>query len=106
MTKIHLAYTAPINPAGASPVLTIPQIWAGLQRKIRHAEEFVPVIESCTVDSDENGVVVRQVKFKKGLGPKDEAREVVRSYEPSWVSGHHCLALQRQMDIWETTNAN
>lgn len=86
MVKLQLAYTARINPSGASPILTEAQVWAGLQRKIRFAQEFVPVIESCTVLSDENGVVTRDVKFKPGAGPKPQAKEVVRSYWPSWVS--------------------
>jgi hypothetical protein len=62
MVNINLAYTSPINPSGASPILTQPQIWAGLQRKIRFAQEFVPVIESCEVlEEDEQGVVTREV---------------------------------------------
>ncbi|CAN9438264.1 unnamed protein product [Alternaria alternata] len=69
MVNINIAYTSRINPAGATPVLNEAQIWAGLQRKIRFAQEFVPVIESC----------------EKGTGPKDQAKEVVRSYWPSWV---------------------
>ncbi|KAF2471502.1 DUF1857-domain-containing protein [Lindgomyces ingoldianus] len=85
MVDLNLAYTSKINPEGVSPVLTIPQIWQGLQRKIRFAHEFVPVIESCEVLEDKDGVVTRQVKFKKGQGPMDEAREVVRSYYPAWV---------------------
>jgi hypothetical protein len=85
MLNLHIAHTSPINPPGASPTLTHTQIWAGLQRKIRHAEEFVPVIESCEVVSDEDGVVTRNVVFKKGQGPKDRAKEVVRGFKPSWV---------------------
>ncbi|KAH7085100.1 hypothetical protein BKA63DRAFT_559750 [Paraphoma chrysanthemicola] len=85
MVKLYLAYTAPINPPNASPVLTEPQIWAGLQHKIRFAQDFVPIIESCTVLSDENGVVVRDVKFKDGAGPISRAKETVRSFWPSWV---------------------
>ncbi|KAF2799052.1 DUF1857-domain-containing protein [Melanomma pulvis-pyrius CBS 109.77] len=85
MVNFNLAFTAPINPPSASPVLTVPQIWAGLQRKIRFAQEFVPVIESCEVLEDKDGVVTRAVKFKKGMGPRDEANEVVRGFEPAWV---------------------
>ena len=86
MVTLHTAYTAPINPGNASPVLTSAQVWLGLQRKIRHAEEFVPVIESCKVISDENGVVNREVVFKEGAVPMTRAKEVVRSYWPTWVS--------------------
>lgn len=85
MVKLHLSYTSKINPAGATPVLNQAQIWAGLQRKIRFAQEFVPVIESCDVLEDKDGIVTRVVKFKPGAGPKDKAREVVRGYWPSWV---------------------
>ncbi|KAF3038885.1 hypothetical protein E8E11_003119 [Didymella keratinophila] len=86
MPAIHLSYTSKINKPGDSPVLTVPQIWAGLQRKVRYAQEFVPVIESCTVlEEREDGTVVRDVKFKEGAGPKPQARETVREYYPSWV---------------------
>ncbi|ORX98530.1 hypothetical protein BCR34DRAFT_676960 [Clohesyomyces aquaticus] len=85
MVRIHYAYTSQINPEGASPVLTLPQIWQGLQRKIRFAQEFVPVIEGCEVLKEEDGVVTRVVKFKKGLVPKEQATEVVRGYGMSWV---------------------
>lgn len=53
---------------------------------MRFAQEFVPVIESCTVlDESSEGVVTRDVVFKKGMGPKDRAREVVTGYWPCWV---------------------
>jgi hypothetical protein len=37
----HVAFTAPINPPSASPTLTIPQVWACLERKIRAGQDFV-----------------------------------------------------------------
>ena len=43
MVTINLAYTAPVNAAGAEPALTAAQVWAGLQRKVRSAHEFVPL---------------------------------------------------------------
>ncbi|KAF1850002.1 DUF1857-domain-containing protein [Cucurbitaria berberidis CBS 394.84] len=85
MVHLHLAYTSKINPTGATPVLNESQVWAGLQRKIRFAQEFVPVIESCNVLEEKDGIVTREVKFKPGAGPKNQAKEVVRSYWPSWV---------------------
>ncbi|KAF1839273.1 DUF1857-domain-containing protein [Decorospora gaudefroyi] len=84
MVNINLSYTSKINPSGATPVLTRAQVWAGLQRKIRFAQEFVPVIESCQVlEETDDGVVTREVRFREG--PKDRAREVVRGFWPSWV---------------------
>ncbi|KAH9881224.1 hypothetical protein J1614_001719 [Plenodomus biglobosus] len=100
MVTFHLSNTSPINPPTASPILTQPQLWAGLQRKIRAAQEFVPAIEACWVLSEEveegegaegkggeggNIVVTREVQFKKGVGNKDRAREVVRGFWPSWI---------------------
>jgi len=87
MTVIHLSYTSAINKPGSSPELSLAQIWAGLRRKVHFAQEFVPVIESCTVVEERaDGTVVRDVVFKEGAGPKPKAREVVREFWPSWVS--------------------
>lgn len=85
MVNFHLAYTAPINPPSATPVLTVPQVWAGLQRKIRFAQEFVSAITSCEVLSEENGVVTRVVQFKAGVGAAPSAKEVVTSFGNAWV---------------------
>ncbi|KAI1475692.1 hypothetical protein K445DRAFT_53523 [Daldinia sp. EC12] len=77
MVTFNLAYTAPINPSGASPVLTVPQTWAGLQRKVRRAQDFVPIIEECNVLSEEtsqetgNLTVVREVRFVAGQEPNN-----------------------------------
>jgi hypothetical protein len=85
MVSFYIAYTAPINPTSASPILTRAQVWAGLQRKIRHAEEFVPAIIGCAVLSEKGDEVIREVELKPGVGPAGKVREVCRSFEPSWV---------------------
>ncbi|KZM20077.1 uncharacterized protein EKO05_0007507 [Ascochyta rabiei] len=86
MVTLHISHTAPLNPPSTTPALAIEQLWAGLQRKVRHAEEFVPVIASCTVlEERDDGTVVRDVVFKAGAGPRERAREVVREFWPSWV---------------------
>lgn len=66
----HLAWTSPINPTGATPILTRAQIWKGLERKVRHAEEFVggaisstEVIEE-TEDEHGHDMVIRDVMFR------------------------------------------
>ncbi|KAK1753712.1 DUF1857-domain-containing protein [Echria macrotheca] len=94
MVVFNFGYTAPINRPGQS-VLTIDQVWAGLQRKVRHAEEFVPLIIHCEVVKEEGGsseedtlVITRTVKFLPGKGPKadgEPVQEVVRHYPPCRV---------------------
>ena len=83
MAIIFTAYTASINPSGATPVLTAAQVWAGMQRKIRHAEEFVPPIVACKVMSEDGNEVVREATFAAGhidgVGGK-VVREVCRSW--------------------------
>jgi hypothetical protein len=86
MVNIHCAYSEPINPAGASPVLTRDQIWRGLQRKIRRAEDFVPVIEKTDVLEDGPEEVVRMAHFKAmGNRPPGAMKEICRSYYPTKV---------------------
>lgn len=79
-----MAFTAPINPSGASPVLTRAQIWKGLERKVRHAEEFVGAAIKSTdvldVSKDDKGreVVTREVVFAEG---NRKVKEVCTLYE-------------------------
>lgn len=87
----YIAFTAPINPAGAS-TLSREQIWAGLQRKVRHAEEFVGgAIKSTDVISeskDEHGreVITREVVFREG---DRRVKEVCTLFEPMKVEVSH-----------------
>ncbi|KAF4762570.1 hypothetical protein HAV15_007252 [Penicillium sp. str.  len=76
----NIAFTAPINPPGATPVVTPEQIWNGLLLKIRSAETFVPgAIQSTKVVSESvdpstgNPVTVREptrVDFEQPGGSK------------------------------------
>ncbi|KAG8630929.1 hypothetical protein KVT40_000069 [Elsinoe batatas] len=86
-TDIYLAYTAPINPTGATPILTKDQVWAGLQRKIRFAQEFVSAIKTCDVISDSGErEVVREVVFAADTFKR--VKETVVSYRPLKVDFH------------------
>lgn len=96
MVTFNLAYTAPVNPAGATPALTLPQVWAGLQRKVLRAQEFVPVIVECNVLSEETVQdtgslkITREVRFKAGSEPGSGAggtlvKEIVTHYPPCRV---------------------
>ncbi|KAK4113158.1 DUF1857-domain-containing protein [Canariomyces notabilis] len=94
MVLINLGYTAPINRPGESPVLTIDQVWAGLQRKVRYAQEFVPLIVGCEVLSEEKDpaaeevdVITRRVTFAEKAGPMSGriVTEVCKLYAPCRV---------------------
>lgn len=65
MLSINCAYTAPINPSGAQPVLSRAQVWKGLQRKIRRAQDFVPIIRACEVLEEREDEVVRMAYFHR-----------------------------------------
>lgn len=68
----HLALTAPINPSGVTPVLTLQQIWTALQHKIVAAEKFVggailsTEVLSKSTDSLGHAVTERAVVFREG----------------------------------------
>jgi hypothetical protein len=97
MVLINLGYTAPINREGESPVLTIDQVWSGLQRKVRYAQEFVPLIVGCEVLSEEKeqagaaedgiDVITRRVTFAEKAGPMSGriVTEVCKLYAPCRV---------------------
>jgi hypothetical protein len=90
MVAIYVAYTQQINPAGVTPVLTRAQIWAALERKVRRAQDFVPVITECKVLEDKDNVVVREAKFIAGQNsvPGQEGktiREVCTLSKPTKV---------------------
>ena len=87
MVNIHCAYTEPINPSGASPILSRDQVWRGLQRKIRKAQDFVPVIEGTDVLEEKENEVTRVAHFKGTEGkPGHHVKEICKSYYPTKVS--------------------
>lgn len=83
----NVAFTAPINPPGTTP-LSRSQVWAGLLLKIRSAETFVAAaIESTDVisesaDASGNPVTTREVLFRES---QKKVKEVVTAFEPCRV---------------------
>lgn len=80
----NIAFTAPINPPGATP-LSLNQVWIGLLLKIRSAETFVPeAIQATTVLSETkdpytgNPVTVREVLFRE---TQKRVKETVTAFE-------------------------
>lgn len=88
MTIIYAAATAPVNSPGVSPVITMKQLWAGLELKVRKPQLFLAVIDTCDVLEDDGETVLREVKFKDGggvgmapvIGPK--VQEKITSIAP------------------------
>ncbi|RHZ67380.1 SRPBCC family protein [Aspergillus thermomutatus] len=84
----NIAYTSPINPPGAAPILTRSQVWAGLLLKIRSAETFVPagiqstLVLSESVDQSGNPVTIREVVFRQD---KRKVKETVTAHKDSRV---------------------
>jgi len=89
MVTINVAYTQAINPAGVTPVLTREQLWAGMERKVRAAHEFVPVFEACTVLEEHENTIVRETKLKPMEGrPGKTQKETCKLYKPTKVDFH------------------
>src|SRR5204863_7328797 len=63
MVNIYVAYTEPINPAGVSPTLTIPLVWAGLRRKVVLAQDFIKPIINTEVLEESDTYIKRRVYF-------------------------------------------
>jgi hypothetical protein len=93
MVKVYAARTLPVNPPDAPLVLKRYLLWEALQRKIRHATEFVPAMRQCTVVSDEKDVVLRDCVLEHQNGELRNMREEVTSYGKQWVSGAEFLSL-------------
>lgn len=79
----QIAYTVQINPPGATPTLTIDQVWKALEIKVQHAEWFVAGALKSTdvlsVETNEQGhrVTTREVVFVDG---GKRIREVCTEY--------------------------
>lgn len=87
MVNLTTAYTAPINPPNVTPVLSRATVFAGLRKKVRRAQDFVPVIVSCEVVKVQGNVVTREIIFKDGEGPPGTVKEVCVEFDPTKVRG-------------------
>lgn len=81
----NIAFTAPLNPPGATPILRREQIWAGLLLKIRSAETFVPaaieftsVVSESIDPSTQNPITIREIVFRED---QRKVKETVTAYE-------------------------
>jgi hypothetical protein len=64
--KVYIASTAPINPAGVTPVLTHAQAFKALQYKAEKPQAFVPIIDTCEVVSRSATGLTRKITMKAG----------------------------------------
>jgi hypothetical protein len=88
----YVAFTAPINPAGSSPVLNVSQLWKGLQIKVGSAETFVgaaiestDVLKTYKTEKTNLPVTEREVVFREG---NRRVHETVIEYYPTKVEFH------------------
>jgi hypothetical protein len=63
--KLDLAYTAPINPPGVSPVLSRSQwqVWKGLMEKCYRPQNFSPHISGCEILEESGSGMKRVITF-------------------------------------------
>jgi hypothetical protein len=87
----NIAYTAAINPPNASPTLTYPQIWQGLERKIRAGQDFVggAIVSTDVISTSETEhgqpITNREVVFREG---NRRVAEKCIAFEPMKVEFH------------------
>ncbi|KAJ7773821.1 DUF1857-domain-containing protein [Mycena metata] len=60
------AATRPVNPPGATPILTEEQLWKGLEYKARNPTVFFPMITGTNMKSDEGNKFERDSTLDNG----------------------------------------
>ena len=86
-----------VNPPGATPVLTLDQVWAGLELKRKKPQLFLAVIDTCEVLEDDGETVLREVKFKDGISPPANASSHINTFRRrSWQSTCHWAKSPRE----------
>jgi hypothetical protein len=70
------AFTSPVNPPGATPVLSHAQVWKAFLLKAEHPQRFVPAIEQCEVVERTATGLLRRVTFAPGAGPGREGPQL------------------------------
>jgi hypothetical protein len=62
------AFTSPVNPPGATPVLSHAQVWKAFLLKAEHPQRFVPAIEQCEIVERRASGLTRRVTFAANMG--------------------------------------
>lgn len=80
----------------------------GLQRKIRKAQDFVPVIESTEVLEDKDNEVTRVAHFRgpPDGGPGHSVKEVCKSYYPVKVGLKKRIVETGMLMMWRSTSGS
>lgn len=71
MVNINVVYTQIVNLSGASPVITLAQLWAAMEMRVREPHEFVPVFSDCKVLEEYENMIVRE-KILKSMKERPE----------------------------------
>ncbi|ODM21910.1 hypothetical protein SI65_02754 [Aspergillus cristatus] len=77
MVLITASTTTPVNPSGSTPTLTKEDLWTALVLKARDPKQFVSVIESSEIISENENGLTRKVSFKGDDASKDGVEERV-----------------------------
>jgi len=75
-----LSYAIEVNPIGTSPVLSVQQVWRGLEMKAENAVPFVPGMTRCEVISRKDNTLLREITI-----PTGDFRELITFYAPVQV---------------------
>jgi hypothetical protein len=70
------AFTSPVNPPGATPILSHAQVWKAFLLKAEHPQRFVPAITDCEVVERRDSGLTRRVTFASGMGPGMEGPQL------------------------------
>lgn len=82
MVNINLSLSVPLNPPGASPIITLKHAWAAFVHKARRPQDFIPVVSSCTIISETPTSIACEVSFHPGVGHERVIREVCTLHPP------------------------
>ena len=69
MLTLYQSQTLPINPPGASPIVTVNQLWEVMLLKLRKPQLFIEPMSNCEVITSTPTFMKRIVTFKEGMGP-------------------------------------
>ncbi|GAA5878282.1 hypothetical protein JCM3774_001140 [Rhodotorula dairenensis] len=102
------ASTRLVNPPGVEPVLSVQQVWRGLQRKAREPKRFVPAISECRVHREEGNKVRGRssTTYERNGGGTTDLLPEVRFGDGTPEMREEITAFDNCIVYFETTSAS